>query len=250
MQRPPIIAPTTALGALSDQKPPKTRKHRSKRVKAKPARLGSPEKPRRLPIMVAELRQASREGRKTQTRRVVHPQPPLFNPEPELACFGGAWPPQAAPGAPGFPYGQVGDVCYMPEPLVKVRRVGERGYFAAYADDGAQVMVAGKPLKWRWKVKRLSVRYMPREAARSLFVVEGRRAERLSAITEDAAKAEGVVVDNGSAYIVAGHPQWAHATARGCFETLWDSINGKRDGGKYKVEHDPLVWVLTYRRAG
>jgi hypothetical protein len=35
-----------------------------------------------------------------------------------------------------------------------------------------------------------------------------------------------------------------HTTAKGCFEALWDSINGK----KYPWSSNPWVWVVSFQR--
>jgi len=37
-------------------------------------------------------------------------------------------------------------------------------------------------------------------------------------------------------------------TAKEAFQYLWDSINSKREGGKYAWDKNPWVWVIQFRR--
>ncbi len=72
--------------------------------------------------------------------------------------------------------------------------------------------------------------YLPRWASRLTLEVVDVRAERLHAITEADARAEGVDPT----------PQ---ASARSCFAGLWDTINGDR--GAWST--DPMVWQIVFR---
>jgi hypothetical protein len=88
--------------------------------------------------------------------------------------------------------------------------------------------------KWRPSI------FMPRWASRISLDVTGVRVERLHAITEEDAKAEGVG-DYGVGYIPALIRMGAN---RYHFATLWDQINGKRADWM----SNPWVWVVNFKR--
>ena len=77
--------------------------------------------------------------------------------------------------------------------------------------------------------------FMPRWASRITLEITGIRVERLQDITEEDAIAEGVFGNEGP---------YDQQTPRMCFETLWDSINGK----KYPWSINPWVWVISFER--
>lgn len=86
-----------------------------------------------------------------------------------------------------------------------------------------------------------SSRYMPRKAARLFLRVTDVRAERVRDISDEDAKAEGVNVGIGWA------EKMEHSAAER-YAKLWDNINAKRKGGIYAWEHNPWVWVYTFER--
>ncbi len=131
------------------------------------------------------------EGRKTQTRRVIKPQPFLGdkfqNYEPLV----------------GKPRYQVGEVVYIKEAGVWDERVRLFAYKANMPDLTA---------KWQ------SPRFMPAWAARYFIQITDVRAERLQEITEEDAIAEGcpsALVTLATVPMV----EW--------YKHLWDSINPK-----------------------
>ena len=85
-------------------------------------------------------------------------------------------------------------------------------------------------------------RFMPRWASRITLRVLEVRVERLQAITEADAIAEGVEADHMLS--VRG----GSTTARDEFSALWDSINGKREYCAWA--DDPWVWVVRFERVG
>lgn len=205
---------------------------------------------RPMPPFIPELRQANRDGRKSQTRRVVKPQPKFglkkgildahwYDTDEDFAAHVGDF--------IKCKYGKVGDIVYMREPLVE----GEGGY-AFYKDDGAPVLHAytGFHVQWEWKVKTLSQLYMPKFAARSIFQYEFIRVERLKDMSEKDALAEGVILNTGTGYFEVVLPE-SHAashvacnSAVGAYMVLWDELNLKRGFG-WNV--NPWVWVLGYK---
>jgi hypothetical protein len=75
---------------------------------------------------------------------------------------------------------------------------------------------------------------MPRWASRlTLRLTEAPRIERVQAITENGARAEGVEPT------LVGH-RWHYREA---FAELWDRINARRG---YGWDVDPWVWVLRF----
>jgi hypothetical protein len=83
-------------------------------------------------------------------------------------------------------------------------------------------------LKWKPSI------FMPRAACRLRLEVTGVRVERLQAITEADAVAEGI-----------GEPPWPGGTAAERYGVLWDSINAERA----PWESNPWVWVVEFRKA-
>jgi hypothetical protein len=173
-------------------------------------------------------------GTKTQTRRIIKHQPPA-TPDicicTEPMCGGNRkWHLKC-------PHGQPGDQLWVKETFQTTPK-GSPFYRADFAGiDMSNVTILGG---WKPSI------FMPRKFSRITLEITGVRAERLQEISEADALAEGVAIDKGNAYHVAGHEgQWAHATAIGCMETLWDALNAKRGFG-WSV--NPWVWVLTFKR--
>ena len=75
---------------------------------------------------------------------------------------------------------------------------------------------------------------MPRWASRITLEVVSVRVERLQDISEEDAKAEGVMLKGTSRY---------DGEARDAFESLWCSINGP---GSWDA--NPFVWVVEFKR--
>lgn len=90
---------------------------------------------------------------------------------------------------------------------------------------------AARDRRWRPSI------FLPRWASRLTLDVVSVRVERLQAITEEDARAEGVAVD--PAALASG------ATHRQAFADLWDSLNAKRA----PWASDPWVWRIEFRRA-
>jgi hypothetical protein len=94
-------------------------------------------------------------------------------------------------------------------------------------------------VKWR------SAMFMPRGASRITLEITDVRVQRLHAISETDARAEGcpgdlpieqTLYDYGNGYM----------SARARFHSLWDSINGERDGCAWR--DNPWVWALSFER--
>jgi hypothetical protein len=99
------------------------------------------------------------------------------------------------------------------------------------------------PMRWTPSI------HMPRAASRITLVVTYVRCERLHAITEQEAIAEGVQRSAGGLWCGGAHrvtgAQYPtqHNTAREAFADLWSSINGAESWAA-----NPWVWRVGFRR--
>lgn len=198
------------------------------------------------------------EGRKTQTRRVVKPQPPCgcdyaMNGAMTAACCfqpgdGGTikcWVPPTPtsenhllPCLHGTPGDQlwVRENCWeRPERTPKMMREGADTWEPYYYDADGLTESDVEDFR-RWGFKRRPSIHMPRLASRITLEIEAVRVERLQDITEEDAKAEGCD---------ASHSDYPNSTKpkRTAFCSLWCSINGP---GSW--EFNPWVWVIGFRR--
>ena len=167
------------------------------------------------------------DGRKKCTRRVVKPQPPQFVDYFEKR--GDGFKAYMVPGEPCDyplvkPKYQPGDVLWVRETWAKRIHSDNRYYYKA--DNNLGAIFNREDDKWRPSI------FMPREAARLFLRVKNVRVERLQDITEEDAKAEGVICGQGQ-------KRW---TARSAFMDLWDRINGKKN----PWESNPWVWVIEF----
>lgn len=200
-------------------------------------------------LFSAPMVQAILHGKKTQTRRTVKVQPPDHAIEvfdwraPHIA--------ESAKASEGCyyndmdglhfhckcPYGTIGD------------RLWVRESFAVCADNNIFFKADGKPDPWdgvKWKPSI----HMPRKASRINLQIDAIHCERLNAISEDDAIAEGIESEPhrvlGRHYKLYGdlekHNQWT-VGPKWSYETLWEAINGP---GSWAA--NPWVWVVQFRR--
>lgn len=219
------------------------------------------------------------DGRKTQTRRIVNPQPTrddiradwyyptvvdrLGEEGPGERTFGafsidGEWGTRCPYGSPGDTLLWVRETWQQfaprPAPADEMPANACIHYRADFSDADLRLRTDedGDPLpQLRW---RPSI-FMPRWASRLTLRVTNVRVERLHEITEQDAKAEGVAQgdiepdEHGPWRVgfVLGDEDgkcglWP--TARRAFEVGWDSINGKRA----PWASNPWVWVVGFER--
>lgn len=197
------------------------------------------EAPRERPILFsASMCRALLSGTKTQTRRVCKLDYREAMPEPEyqslLRCC---------------PYGQPGYRLWVRETwgtcdFFNTTAPRDLPHFAPikYFADGSIVgATAGYGLI---RKARPSI-HMPRQFSRILLEIVAVRIERLRAISEADALAEGVIEGDGDFAGCFSVPTQAMSgtTAKECYARLWDQINGP---GAW--ESNPFVWCLTFRR--
>lgn len=207
------------------------------------------------PILFSgEMVRAILDGRKTQTRRVVKPQPELLNlsdtnappydkphwcmyPDSPDGKKRSCWPEGEGPYFEHCPYGQVGDKLWVKESwgvMLEAKRgqLIEQPYFQANGRRPHDHK--GKPLTWK------SPRYMPRWASRLTLEITAIRVERLQAIHIADIEREGI--DCGP-WPKSKAPE---KSARVRYHELWDSLNEKRG---YGWEANPWVWVIEFGQA-
>jgi len=190
-------------------------------------------------LFKGEMVRAILEGRKTQTRRIVKPQPYLDdrgNLIYDKWNFG-----QTAFGKPNFdnlakmkcPYGQVGDRLWVRETWSLLKSDPEGG--PIYGTLIYKATDSRKSSMWdqKWKPSI----HMSRNASRINLEITDIRIERLQDITEKDAQAEGVSRLNlGDLGI---------ETNKSAFRSLWDNINASMGYGWSK---NPWVWVVEFRK--
>jgi hypothetical protein len=204
----------------------------------------------RMPIFTAAGRDLVRRGLKTQTRRVMKVQPEIVTAGWGYTGYSEAefiWRdledvtcPQEC--IPYCPYGKVGDIRVLPEPLYRemfFQTDDEAAhYIAQYMDDSLFVR---PQVEWRWKLDALSSMFMPIEFGRTLVQYNRIWAERLWDISDDNALAEGAKHCLPSAIRHKFDPKPIQGYRLG-FKDLWDSINGK----KHPWSSNPWVWAIEW----
>ena len=187
------------------------------------------------------------EGRKSQTRRVVKPQPPhgIKSVYAPITRDPGNWQGVASDDLIGWygrcPYGINGDRLWVRETW---RSYGERGRGGEIERFMYRAGINQATDGWKWKPGI----HMPRRACRLVLEVTAVRVKRLQEISVDDAIAEGVVewgtreagrkVFDGRA---RGIPYLVNAYAE-----LWNSLNAKRGFG---WEKNPWVWCISFSKA-
>ena len=207
-------------------------------------------------LFSAPMVQAILDGRKTQTRRAVKPQPAgeIRRVEPDINHWIDTkyWERQNQKenrglGTRGFActYGQPGDRLWVRETWMDLQGTGieivtgsrERYAYGAdtprgsYGDDQRKCY----GLKWRPSI------HMPRAASRITLEITSVRVERLQDISEADAQAEGVTDDGSLVTDLDGKDRGGTIAA---YATLWEVINGV---GSW--DDNPWVWVVSFKRA-
>ncbi|HDT1335783.1 hypothetical protein QM142_19330 [Klebsiella pneumoniae] len=207
-------------------------------------------------IFNAEMVRALLDGRKTQTRRPIKWKQTRFTEIGERED-GSKWPwSEDAEHACDFwhpcPFGAVGDRIWVREAF----RVHSRA-----TDVATLVYKASERNSWTEQTRRVPVAvcnkpatpekwtpslHMPRWASRILLEITNVRVERLNAISEEDATAEGVppagslLPDYPGTFLT---PKGDFATAKVAFQRLWESIYGEES---WKA--NPWVWVIEFKR--
>ncbi|HHZ8175778.1 TPA: hypothetical protein ACWMDY_000574 [Klebsiella pneumoniae] len=210
-------------------------------------------------IFNGEMVRAILDGRKTQTRRPIKWKQTRFTEIGERED-GSYWPwSEDAEHACDFwhpcPFGAVGDRIWVRETWSSDFAnyyPNDRVWYAA--DNNRQLdidMVDGVrgiyspesdvhvPFRWQPSI------HMPRWASRILLEITNVRVERLNAISEEDARAEGII-DGGC--LNCGEPEPCGCAnpepdATDAFAYLWQSIYGQESWNA-----NPWVWVISFKR--
>lgn len=197
------------------------------------------------PILFStEMVKAILSGRKTQTRRVVKPQPDddgLWNDtdfprslQSNLKGWNGTVDETGESKEWKCPYGQVGDLLWVRETYAIAGNTTKWYIYKADLDYGH--------LEEKWKPSI----FMPRKACRIELRIKSIRAERLNDITEADANREGVASDMSlpfNQYLNYRNSIYQLETAQHSFCSLWIEINGEKSWMA-----NPFVWVIQFER--
>jgi hypothetical protein len=178
------------------------------------------------------------EGRKTQTRRPIKPQPEMI-PDVDAdytgRCVQVGWD-YDLPPVSKCPFGQPGDRLWVRETWLKADDI--KYYYKANATVASEGVREAYGYKWRPSI------HMPREASRITLEIDEIRAERVNDITEDDAMAEGIAFDE----IEKRYKPFSLLStqnARTGFKVIWDFIYSAQGLGS---ETNPWVWVVKFHR--
>ena len=185
-------------------------------------------------IFNGEMVRAILDGRKTQTRRPIKWKQTRFTEIGERED-GSKWPwSEDAEHACDFwhpcPFGAVGDRIWVRETWAEAGASAPdlQLYRANYPEHVPSIYENVPPaeeIRWTPSI------HMPRTASRILLEITGVRVERLRSMSQDDARAEGVIAASG--------PMEAGLA----FRELWDSIYGEES---WKANH--WVWVIEFKR--
>ncbi len=217
-------------------------------------------------------------GTKTQTRRVVKPQPPIGHAwsgwcvtsthradEGKATWAAGTGPFLRDVHRVACPYGQPGDRLWVKEswrtgarldaksPKAIERACHDAGYThgaccpVRYEADGSHTTWGDRDAAdfGMWGKHRVSI-HMPRWASRLTLEITGVRVERLQGISEADVIAEGVTaVSSGGVTLFTTTGVNCFQTAKDAYAALWESINGP---GSWAA--NPWVWVVEFKLVG
>lgn len=225
---------------------------------------------RERPLLLnSDMVRAVLNGSKTQTRRIMTPQPAddihrhVF-PNRDVQGWLSSLKHKHGPTTAHIcPFGAVGDRLWVRETWSDVNLEGTSA--VAYRADGGlrgltndnddgdeddprlekysfanwyPDLISGAEGIWRPSI------HMPRWASRITLDITGVRVERMYDISEDDARAEGVEQLRGG-FWRHYQPGWTQhqLSARGSFVTLWKSIYGDESW-----QANPWVWVIEFKR--
>ena len=213
-------------------------------------------------LFKGEMVRAIQSGQKTQTRRIMK-VPTGWEPDGTLGRIKSTHPKKGKFGAfirtgvgtdfPQFdivtsPYGTPGDSLWVRETF-KSHGFGTWGiHYKADKftrnDERASIYDEMYETKWRPSI------FMPRWASRINLDIINVRIEKLQDISEEDAKAEGVLWNDAGGWGPTSEGmEYGRSTAKRAFQDLWDSINGKprADGTDISWVANPYLWCVEFK---
>ena len=197
-------------------------------------------------IFGSSMVKALLDGTKTQTRRIIKPQPDfeLSGRFPATHCSHHARPANsfdwkghtiADVAFPAWcPYGVAGDRLWVRETWFDIRKwERETGLKSGVKEDvqyRADFPGDFRNVKWNPSI------FMPRKFSRITLEITHVRVERLNSISEDAAMAEGIT----DTWLVSQH--FSSDRIYG-YKMLWESLHGEESWMS-----NPFVWVLEFHK--
>ena len=203
------------------------------------------------------------DGTKTQTRRVMKPQPTLepdktwdWNPEPRGISY--FWMPDEGPGAriiERCPYGVPGDLLWVretwgvrgwmsdPAPLAGEHleglrltlnyRADDHMSWTRYPDDPEYARIRSLVKCYNDETRWRPSTNMPRWASRLTLRITDVRVQRVRDISDDDVEKEGLAW-----YSLGGHPRWPR---NGRFAENWVTMHGRQSWC-----NNEWVWALSF----
>jgi hypothetical protein len=188
-------------------------------------------------------------GSKTQTRRVVKPQP--LNELHNDSLFPRSidsklknWNGETIEGQSRewkCPYGKVGDVLWVRETfrLTDFLHPSDENYGYIYkASENGKNWQESDP-NWKWQPSI----FMPYEACRIKLEITNIRVERLHDISESDAIAEGIEYSDRFFKDYTCNVKHFFDEPKKSYLSLWQKINGKES-----LDSNPFVWVIEFIR--
>lgn len=214
---------------------------------------------RERPILFsAPMVRAVLDGSKTQTRRIVqigdHARADLLGCKAGVATFGDRLPDDPVPLEKRCPYGKPGDRLWVRETHAQFA-VGNKiglapqcvAYRATCREDGSfdyaqpdGEILGIKVTKWTPAI------HMPRWASRITLEITDVRVQRLQAISDEDALAEGIERNDDDGVTYYGPLNHGDCRPREGFRMLWDSVPGGGPGRSWYA--DPWCWAITFKR--
>jgi len=185
------------------------------------------------------------DGRKTQTRRIMKPQP-------ELVYTLGKQMDAVNPNEIAFKVMEKGGrdklaiPPYQPGDIIWVRETWCKNGTSYLYKAGCPHLQDNMWIKWRPSI------HMPKDAARIFLKVTDVKVEKLQVMCVDDAINEGAwgsgIPSLPFSLLYAEHPN-ASCTAVASFAHIWDSTIKKQDLDKYGWDANPWVWVIEFKRS-
>lgn len=176
-------------------------------------------------LFSAPMVKAILDGRKTQTRRIVKPQPKMSDDGKVDWIIKGQWCGAWTLGKGGnmtCPYGAIGTHLWVRETWCE-----DNGRIIYKADFPTADGSTGATFKWKPSI------FMPRVASRITLEVKNIRVERLQDITDSDAIREGI----------PDYPDFVGECPVDDFRELWSKINGEKSWNE-----NPFVWVVEFTK--